>query len=47
MNIPKVERSRVDNRWCVYSRYFESLCPWYFIPILMIFAAFASGPKKV
>ena len=47
MNIPKVERSRIDPSWCVYSRYYEVLCPWYLVPFLMISAMFASPPKKV
>lgn len=46
MNMPGIERSRVDNSWCVYSKYFECLCPWFLIPFALLFAIFASGPKK-
>jgi hypothetical protein len=28
-----IERSRVDGRWCVFSRYRETLCPEWAIPI--------------
>lgn len=45
MNVPKIERSRVDARWCVYSKYYECLCSWLLIPVAVIKAMFASPPK--
>lgn len=41
MKLPKIERSRVDERWCVYTDTFESLCPVWLMPVVWIRAVFS------
>ena len=31
-----IERSRVDNRWCIYTKYSEMLVPFWGIPIGLV-----------
>lgn len=31
-----VERSMVDNRWCVYGPRGEALCPWFLVPAMWL-----------
>lgn len=31
-----IERSRVDRRWCVSTRYRETLCPVWFVPLACV-----------
>jgi hypothetical protein len=33
-----IERSRVDDRWCVASRYRETLCRGWFVPAAVVVA---------
>lgn len=40
MNIPRIERSRVDDRWCVYTPTFEAQCPWFLVPVVWVLAIF-------
>lgn len=39
MKLPKVERSRVDGRWCVYTVKSETLCPLWAVPFVWLWAA--------
>lgn len=41
MKIPKMERSKVDNRWCIYTDTFEALCPLLMAPFVWLRAVFS------
>jgi len=41
---PRIERSRVDNRWCVHNYKYEALCWGWQIPLVFIAALFSKEP---
>ena len=38
---PRIERSQIDGRWCVYTNRTEALCPAWAVPIVWLYAWFA------
>lgn len=36
IQLPKVEKSRVDNRWCVWVEREETLCPTWMVPFVWL-----------
>ncbi len=40
MHVPGIERSRMDDRWCVFTPTTETLCPWWAVPMVFLFLIF-------
>lgn len=40
MHLAHIERSRVDRSWCITGKTVETLCPWWLVPVVWLYACF-------